>query len=98
MITRILYKDQIQHLRTKGLWPSHDPEFVSTAQTGPSPNNEQECDGIVYQDDGDSGIAYQDDGDSGDEQLNDQMGLLFVNTNHVGNVALEDSSSEEDDC
>lgn len=33
MITHILYKDQIQHLTTKGLWPTHDPEFETAATT-----------------------------------------------------------------
>lgn len=86
MITHILYKDQIQHLTSKGLWPIHDPEFASTAALL-CPGEEMD-DGIVYPEEGG---YYSDD----EESNKNQDDLLFVNTNRVANLALEDSSSSE---
>lgn len=83
MITHILYKDQIQHLVSKGLWPGHDPDFVSSdARVGPDTDGDVCDDGIVYQE-------YNDNSDDGSDTDAD----LFVNTNRVANLAIEDSSS-----
>lgn len=46
MITTILYKDQIQHLKSKGLWPEEfQTDFQDEAIIDP------QTDGIVYQED-----------------------------------------------
>jgi len=93
MITHILYKDQIQHLVAKDLWPGHDPNFVSTdARAGPDKDNtaeEVQDDGIVYQEYGGYG-ENEEDGSDNDADL-------FVNTNRIANMAIEDSSSDEED-
>ena len=89
MITHILYKDQIQHLVSRGLWPGHDPNFVSSdARAGPGAGD--------VQDDDDDGIVYQDY-DSGEDGLDGGETPLFVNTNRIANLALEDSSSSSSD-
>ena len=87
MITHILYKDQIQHLVSKGLWPGHDPDFVSSdARVGPDTDGDVRDDGIVYQE-------YNDNSDDGSNTDAD----LFVNTNRVANLAIEDSSSSDEE-
>lgn len=98
MITHILYKDQIQHLKSKGLWPAHDPEFTSSS-TANSKNVDGGHDeqltsamppngsGDEQQEEDDDDIVYGDDDDP----------LLFVNTNRIAKVVLEDSSSSDED-
>ena len=87
MITHILYKDQIQNLVSKELWPAHDPNFASSeARVGPDTGGDVQDDGIVYQE-------YYDNSDEGSDDDAD----LFVNTNRVANLAVEDSSSSEDE-
>lgn len=88
MITHILYKDQILHLQSKQLWPSHDLAFFYANQADAAQGDEQNV--------GD-GIVYQDESDSDGEQDSHQVDPLFVNTNRIANIALEDSSSDEDD-
>ena len=96
IITHILYKEQVKHLRSKGLWPTGDDEFEEdvsneNGENKPSPMDHLETsvadDGIVYGRDG-----Y--DMDSDDEDVDDD---LFVNTNRIANLAVEDSSDSEDD-
>jgi probable RNA-binding protein EIF1AD len=97
IISHILYKDQIKHLQTRGLWPSADPEFNKIENNNTSENasvvvaaKEGADDGIVYADD------YGYDSEEG-ENLDD---LLFVNTNRVAAMKIQDDdgdSSEEED-
>ena len=91
IINHILYKEQVKHLRSEGLWPSTDPEFDSIAPkdiesstaTGFQPGEKRVSDdGIVYEYGGD----YDDDNADAD---------LFINTNRIRNLALQDSSSDE---
>ena len=92
IINHILYKDQVKHLLSKGLWPKHDPEFSSettgNSSSGPEPSND---DGIVYntEDNYDDGIVYTEyDMDNDDD--------LFVNTNRIARLEIQDSESEEE--
>lgn len=80
MISHILYKDQVKHLKSKGLWPDDDPEFSkgTGAQEDEENENVEEDDGIVYQD-------YDDEADDD----------LFVNTNRIARLEVQDSSEEE---
>lgn len=80
MITHILYKDQVKHLQSKGLWPDDDPEFSkgAGAQDGDDDEKVQDDDGIVYQE-------YDDDVDDD----------LFVNTNRIARLEIQDSSEDE---
>jgi probable RNA-binding protein EIF1AD len=82
MISYILYKDQVKHLQSKGLWPD-DPDFElgAGAIIDDQGEPEEEDDGIVYN------TGYDDDEENDDD--------LFVNTNRVGKLEIQDSSDEE---
>ncbi len=95
IITHILYKDQVKHLVSKGLWPTHDPEFSDSANDrSTTDTNNSNDDGIVYntdENDYDDGIVYNDYGFENDDDL-------FVNTNRIARLEIQDSddSSEEE--
>lgn len=82
IISHILYKDQIKHLLSKELWPSNDPEFQSDAEEIAVEGPKEEDDGIVY------GNDYYDMGDGRDDDL-------FVNTNRLARLEIQDSSDSE---
>ena len=95
IINHILYKDQVKHLISKGLWPKHDPEFSETgsANNGPAtdPNTKTDDDGVFHntEDSYDDGIVYAEyDMDNDDD--------LFVNTNRIARLEIQDSESEEE--
>jgi probable RNA-binding protein EIF1AD len=101
MIKHILYKEQIRNLIEKGFWPDKDPEFqteVSStwlssgeAHRGAGADNAlptAAADGIVYEADYNEEECEDDDDDDAD---------LFVNTNRVAAIKLEDSSSSDDE-
>lgn len=82
MITHILYKDQVKHLKSQNLWPIDDSEFQEESRDAdeiddPKQQQQQEIDGIVYN----------------EEEENDD--LLFVNTNRLARIEIQDSSSDE---
>lgn len=81
MISHILYKDQIKHLKSKDLWPTNDPEFQSDAGEDLAEGPKEEDDGIVY------GNDYYDMDENDDD--------LFVNTNRVARLEIQDSSDSE---
>ena len=80
MITHILYKDQVKHLQAKGLWPDDDPEFSKGAGA-----KDGDDEGQVEDDDG---IVYQDYDDDVDDDL-------FVNTNRIARLEIQDSSEDD---
>jgi probable RNA-binding protein EIF1AD len=82
MISHILYKDQIKHLKSKGLWPEDDPEFSNGTDSRDVEDNEDLED--------DDGIVYQDYDDNMDDDI-------FVNTNRVAKLEVQDSSDDSDD-
>ena len=87
MVTHILYNDQIKHLRSKGLWPSDDPDFADAV------GGQRETDTAHNEDDtNNDGIVY-DTGYGDSESVDDD---LFVNTNRISRIAIADSSSDED--
>lgn len=49
MIKHILYKDQVQHLVSKNLWPSDDEDFAAASQNVADDTKDVNDDGIVYQ-------------------------------------------------
>jgi probable RNA-binding protein EIF1AD len=120
MITHILYKNQIQHLISTGLWPLHDPDFdttkISSSDDNNTSNNNNETteNGIVYNttnynhtndydqhdgndddDDDDDDIDNDEDDDDG-SYVDDNDDDLFVNTNRMSKIVLDDSSSENE--
>lgn len=91
IISHILYKDQVKHLQSKGLWPTNDAEFsTGTARgavddDGEDSNNNDTCaveeheDGIVYD------TGYGDDD------------AFLVNTNRIAALTVDDSSDSDSD-
>lgn len=103
VITHILYKDQVKHIKSKGLWPS-DPFFANDdteeaegsnkdgekAENGESrPDIHNQEDEPRHQD-----STYEDNGIVFDDPYGDDE--LMVNTNRIATLRVEDSSSEED--
>jgi probable RNA-binding protein EIF1AD len=91
IISHILYKDQVKHLQIKGLWPEKDPEFNRDAVRGSAEDGEEEDaeeDDDATQDEGGDGIVYS----TGYEEDDD----LFVNTNRIAKLKVQDSDSEEE--
>ena len=115
MITHILYKNQVKHLKSKGLWPEH-PEFVTGTdvdalevddaeqQQQQQQQKDNYDDGIVYNDyfnndnnpnengeydDGNEYYGYDEYGNSNDDDL-------FVNTNRLARLEVQDSGSDSD--
>ena len=94
IISHILYQDQVRHLINKGLWPTDDPDFVvDDRKTNESTNNQPDAseDGIVY----DETYLNDEDNSDPDDSANDP--LLFVNTNRLARMTVQDSSSSEGD-
>ena len=100
IITHILYKEQVKHLRNEGLWPLHDPEFSDPDGTKASKNNENinekgealelspqhaDSDGIVYDN------FYNDDSEGNVDNE------YFVNTNRVAALTIQDDDDDDDD-
>ena len=107
MISHILYQDQIKHLIAKGIWPTDDPDFVvddrKMMEAGGGHQPRAAEDGIVYDD---AYIIRNDDvhteGEDGlyvseEEALSGDDPLLFVNTNRLARLTVQDSSSDEDE-
>lgn len=110
MIAHILYHDQIKHLISKGLWPGDDPQFVVDDRKLQEVANQQiltpqaDEDGIVYDHDHYSMPQndYDDTGgneheDNEEEQLSSDDPLLFVNTNRIARLTVQDSSSSDEE-
>lgn len=98
IISHILYKDQVKHLISKGLWPENDPEFSEKGRSITGPSTEESNDGknndgaivSTYNEEDycDDGIVYNEfDMDNDDD--------LFVNTNRIARLEIQDSDDEE---
>jgi probable RNA-binding protein EIF1AD len=118
IIRHILYRDQVKHLKTKGLWPTSDAEFnneaemtatvaaaaaVTAASTGDHISSSARQEDTlepkaVGGEDKDDGIVYADyncdDYDADDLQQQDAM---FVNTNRLAHLVVQDSSDSSDE-
>ena len=92
VITHILYKEQVRHIKSKGLWPS-DPLF---AEEGTTPDD------VDDQDEADTGEDKDGEEPQNDTYYEDDDGIVFddddlmVNTNKIATLRVEDSSSDED--
>jgi len=98
IISHILYKDQVKHLVSKGLWPKNDMEFsvnenINTEPTTVGNNNKKNDDeDIVYKidnKDNNDGITYTDYDMENDDDL-------FVNTNRIARLEIQDSDDERE--
>jgi probable RNA-binding protein EIF1AD len=107
VITHILYKDQVKHIKTKGLWPEDpffaDEDHAASDDIGNEKQNEEDnaykdadLDGKRSDDDIDPNhneTSYNDDGIVFDDPLGDEY---MINTNRVAKLTVQDSSSEEE--
>jgi len=87
VITNILYKDQVKHIKSKGLWPASDPLFEDEARELEDENQLddeylQEGESGQYEE---NGIVFEDEDD------------LMVNTNRISTLRVDDDSSDSED-
>ena len=102
-IIHILYRDQVKHLKRKGLWPEDDPCFsegvpddsdaAAVANESRIRNNGDEA--FTRKDDFES---HDDEEDGNDDGIVYDAGdaALFVNTNKISTLRVEDSESESE--
>mmetsp|Transcript_29102 Transcript_29102/g.42785 ORF Transcript_29102/g.42785 Transcript_29102/m.42785 type:complete len:248 (-) Transcript_29102:15-758(-) len=109
VITHILYKDQVKHIKSKNLWPE-DPYFADDDPAAGLENNVKEQSNIENEDDkdNDDGTDNKDnDSETNDNEAGyeDEDGIVFddplddeymINTNRVARLTVDDSSSDED--
>ena len=97
VITHILYKDQVKHIKSKGLWPA-DPYFADSEEDDQKDLTQSDgCHGEQGDEDNggqEDGTSYEENGIVFDDPLGDDM--MMVNTNRIATLRVEDSSSEED--
>ena len=92
MIQHILYKDQVKHLKEKGLWPKH-PFFLD--QDEQPQNQDQNADSRDHKkiDDDDDGSEEEDEDGIVYNDINDEY---FCNMNRIAKLKIDDSSDESD--
>lgn len=86
MISHILYKEQVKHLKSEGLWPVDDPIFNDA--------DAADHDSVQALSAADDGIVYDLEIDSSDDDVDRD---IFVNTNRIAALAVDDSSSESEE-
>ena len=91
MVTHILYKEQVKHLKDKGFWPNHDffldeKEMDNKAQSIDHQAFAEEHNSDCEEDDGVDGIIY--------DNIDDEY---FSNMNRVAKMMVADSSEEDSD-
>lgn len=89
LITHILYKEQIKHLKAKKLWPG-DIEF-QTLEGGTADDRKQRDEEAKWTS-GEEDEEEQDDGIVYDTGVDDEF---FVNTNRVNAMQIQESSESE---
>ncbi len=103
-IIHILYRDQVKHLKRKGLWPEDDPCFsegvpddsdaAAVANESRIKHNGDEA--FTRKDDFESHDDEEDGNDDGIVYDADDDAALFVNTNKISTLRVEDSESESE--
>ena len=100
VISHILYKDQVKHIKSKGLWPTDsffDDEASSedkAQKTRPQDENLKKDEDNQSEDNDEYYANGNDDGIVFDDPLADEF---MVNTNRIAAMRVEDSSSDESD-
>ena len=102
-IIHILYRDQVKHLKRKGLWPEDDPCFsegvpddsdaAAVANESRIKHNRDEA--FTRKDDLESHDDEEDGNNDGIVYDADDA-VLFVNTNKISTLRVEDSESESE--
>ena len=111
VITHILYKDQVKHIKSKNLWPA-DPYFADNDPAAGSEQNDKCQSNIEDVDNEDDVGGDGTENNDNDSELNhneagyeDDDGIVFddplnddymINTNRVARLTVDDSSSDED--
>jgi probable RNA-binding protein EIF1AD len=97
LITHVLYKDQVKHLKAKNLWPD-DKQFATLedAEVDGKEMKEEETKWTSGEEDEEDENDQQDDGIVYDTGYDDDD-QLFVNTNRVSALQIQDSQSESSD-
>lgn len=90
LITHVLYKDQVKHLKSLKLWPD-DEQFATLENTEAKDKESKWTSG---EEDDEDGHEVVDDGIVYDNEFDDE---LFVNTNRVAALQIQDSESESSD-
>ena len=100
VISHILYKDQVKHIKSKGLWPT-DSFFDDEQASEEKAQRTRAQDESIKKDEEDDSDGNDDycgnDNDDGivfDDPLADEF---MVNTNRIAALRVEDSSSDESD-
>ena len=102
MISHILYKDQVKHLKDKGLWPKDsyfsdnnepDKDDESTINRQNKENDKGDGDG---DEDGDEKDQEDDEEDEDGIVFNDIDDEYFCNMNRIAKMKIEDSEDESD--
>lgn len=93
VITHILYKDQVKHIKSKGLWPS-DPYFAEDESSSGAAAITQDDAGSEFEEGEEPDGTYEDNGIVFDDPLGDDN--MMVNTNRIATLRVEDSSSDEE--
>ena len=94
IINHILYKEQIKHLKSIGLWPK---EFQDNTQTDNDEENEREDEGEENQDETSPELQLQADEDDGivyDQGYDLDDDILVANTNRIAVLNLDDDDDE----
>jgi probable RNA-binding protein EIF1AD len=95
IISHILYKDQVKHLRSKQLWPENDPEFFEVdTDTRNNRNIENDTNDTNNVDRVDDTVNNDDDqqqqpNNDGDEDDDDEDGIVY-------NEMYEDDLNDDD--
>jgi len=101
MIQHILYKDQVKHLKNKGLWPdvfeftpngAAQNSIIASAEEDKHDDNENE----YYSNDDYSNEDYNKI-DSQNSYLKEDVFQMNANTNRMAHMAFSDDESDTDD-
>jgi len=99
MIQHVLYKEQVKHLKSKGLWPNvfNDDTHEYTTNSHSVDNTDELVGNETTQrkdDDADLDDTYEED-DISHDYLNQDDLLMNANTNRMAHLAVYDDSEEE---
>jgi len=94
MITHVLYKDQVKHLKDEGLWPINDPCFSDpkSQEELTMTYNEVKSDGDIEE----STDNILSDGYSTEEDTSQDHDEYLINTNRLARIRIVDSDDDED--
>lgn len=101
IISHVLYKDQIKHLKSKNMWPNHDKEFGATVEESETIDGDEKEEGGDVASTNQEVLHKEDNGDDVEDDgivygANDDDDFL-INTNRIASLQIQDSDSESDE-